>query len=188
MPLAVPTAACGILCPRWPWVTLLWLLALGACSPTFNWRELRPQGTPLLALMPCKPEAAERTLPLDGVPTAMHMHSCEAGGHTFAVAWAQVSDASRVPAALAGWRAGALAALHVDAALAADARTQWPVVVPGAKVQHGVQAEGTGPGGQHAHMRAAFFSSGPQVFQAAVYGTRLSDDVLATFFEGLRLP
>lgn len=187
MPLAVPTAACGIPCPRWPRFTLLWLLALGACSPTFNWRELRPQGTPLLALMPCKPEAAERTLPLDGIPTVMHMHSCEAGGQTFAVAWAEVGDESRVPAALAGWRAGALAALRVDATMAADARTQWPAAVPGAQVQQGAQAAGLGPDGQRTHMRGAYFSQGRQVFQAAVYGARLSDEALVTFFEGLKL-
>ncbi|HEX5737279.1 MAG TPA: hypothetical protein VFY22_02115 [Hydrogenophaga sp.] len=164
------------------------LLALSACSPTFNWRELRPAGTPLQALMPCKPDTAERTVPLAGVPTQMHMHSCEAGGQTFALAWVDVAEEARVPEVLAGWRAGSLAAIRLDPATAADANTTWPVAVPGAQQLQGLQATGQDPQGKATQMRGAYFSKGTQVFQAAVYGPSLSDEVLATFFEGLRLP
>jgi len=163
-------------------------LALGACSPTFNWRDLRPTGTPLQALMPCKPELAERTLPLAGVPTVMHMHSCEAGGQTFAVAWADVADATGVAEILAGWRAGSLAAIRVDPVTAAKADTDWTVTVRGAQLLLGLQATGLNPQGKTVQMRAAYFSKGTQVFQAAVYGPMLPDEVLTTFFEGLRLP
>ncbi|MCU0926082.1 MAG: hypothetical protein MUF44_08585 [Hydrogenophaga sp.] len=87
------------------------LLALGACSPTFNWRELRLDGTPLQALMPCKPESATRPVPLAGTPTELHMHSCKTGGLRFAVAWADVGSAAQVPVALAAWRSASLQAI-----------------------------------------------------------------------------
>ncbi|MBA4264563.1 MAG: hypothetical protein C0453_05735 [Comamonadaceae bacterium] len=164
------------------------LLALGACSPTYNWRDLRPEGTPLQALMPCKPDLAERTLPLAGVPTQMHMHSCEAGGQTFAVGWAAVAAEADVTEVLAGWRAGSLAAIRVDPASAAEANADWPVTVQGADQLQGLQATGQDLQGKAVQMRGAYFAKGTQVFQAAVYGPTLPDEVLTTFFEGLRLP
>jgi len=138
--------------------------------------------------MPCKPELAERTVSLAGVPTRMHMHSCEAGGQTFAVAWAEVAEEARVIEILGGWRAGSLAAIRVDPATASDAQTEWPVTVKGAQQLQGLQATGQDPQGNTTQMRGAYFAKGTQVFQAAVYGPALSDEVLATFFEGLRLP
>lgn len=164
------------------------LLALSACSPTFNWRDLRPTDTPLQALMPCKPELAERLVPLAGVSTLMHMYSCEAGGQTFAVAWADLADEARVTEILAGWRAGSLAAIRVDPVTAADANTDWPVKVQGAQQLQGLQATGQDTRGKPTQVRAVYFSKGAQVFQAAVFGPDISDEVLTTFFEGLRLP
>jgi len=32
---------------------------LAACSPTLNWREVRPEGTRLALLLPCKPDKAQ---------------------------------------------------------------------------------------------------------------------------------
>lgn len=168
---------------------MLWgAVALGACSPTYNWRELRPAGTPLQALMPCKPDTAERVVPLDGTPIPMQMHSCEAGPLTFAVAWAELPSEDRVPAAIRGWRAGALATLRVAGPQAEGVVTDWVVKVPGAQQPQGVQATGQSPQGQPMRMRAAYFAHGRQVFQAAVYGAQLPEDELATFFDGLKLP
>ena len=164
------------------------LLTLSACSPAHNWRDLQLAGTPLQALMPCKPEAAERTVPLAGVPTLMHMHSCEAGEQTFAVAWADAAAETRVPEILTGWRAGSLAAIRVDPATADNATAEWPVTVPGAQQLRGLQAAGQDGQGKTTQVRAAYFSKGTLVFQAAVYGPALPEEVLTTFFEGLRLP
>lgn len=166
-------------------VTALW--ALGACTPTYNWRDLRPAGTPLQALMPCKPELAERTLPLAGVPTQMHMHSCDTGGQTFVVGWASVAEEAGVTEVLAGWRAGSLAAIRVAPGTAAEASADWPATVQGAQQVQGLQATGQNLQGNAVQMRAAYFSKGTQVFQAAVYGPTLSEEALTTFFDGLRL-
>lgn len=182
----------GAPCPGGSLFRCLWLCALAgvltACSPTFNWRELRTDGTPLLALMPCKPERAERSVPLGGAPTRLHMQSCDTGGLTFAVAWAELSDAARAPEALAQWRGAALAAIRVDPALALNPANQWAARVSGATTAQGLMAQGSGHDQRAVHMRAVYFARGNQIYQAAVYGAQLPDAEAATFFEGLRLP
>lgn len=164
-------------------------LVAGACSPTFNWREMRPEGTPLQALMPCKPEAATRPAPLDGgVPVDLHMHSCDTGGLTFAVAWADLGDATRVAGALKGWRRASLGALRVDPARADDPSIAWQASVPGASEAQGLTVQGSDHQGQPTRMRAVHFARGTQVYQAAVYGLAPADEVTAVFFDGLKLP
>jgi hypothetical protein len=168
-------------------VALAALLTLGACSPTLNWRELRLDGTPLQALMPCKPESATRPVPLAGTPTELHMHSCETGGLRFAVAWADVGSAAQVPVALAAWRSASLQAIRLAPTPDDDAAQRWVVAVAGAPAVQGVTAQGQDPQGQPVQTRAAYFAQGTQVYQAAVYGARLSDEAVDPFFAGLRL-
>lgn len=164
-------------------------LALSACSPTFNWRELRPEGTALQVLMPCKPESATRPVPLDGgAPSELHMHSCDTGGLTFAVAWAELGDTARVPAALAGWRRASLGAVRVDPARADDPATAWNAAVPGATQALGLTAQGSDHQGRPVQVRAVHFARGTQVYQAAIYGPTLRDEVTTTFFDGIKLP
>lgn len=163
-------------------------LLLAACSPTFNWRSVAVDGTTLQALMPCKPDAAEREVPLGGQPTRLQMRSCETGGLTFALAWADVGDTARVPDALAGWRRASLVSLRADQALADDPAARWAVSVPGADQALGLRASGRDAQGQPIEMRALHFSRGPWLFQAAVYGRRIDEAALAAFTDGLRLP
>jgi len=167
---------------------LLFAAAVSACSPTFNWREVRTDGAPLQALMPCKPESAVRSVPLGGAPTTLHMQSCDAGGLTFAVAWAELDDAARVPEALAQWRGAALAAIRVEPGLAMDPKTQWPAKVRGAAATQGLAAQGSTHDNRPVQMRAVYFSLGSQIFQGALYGAQLPETEVSTFFEGLRLP
>ena len=163
------------------------LLAAGGCSPTFNWREWPVAGTPLRATMPCKPESATRPVPMLGTPVELHMHSCEAGGLRFALAWADVGQAAQVPVAIAAWRGASLQTLRVTAS-PDDPSLAWTVKVEGVAQVQGVQAQGQDPQGQATQSRSAYFSRGTQVFQAAVYGARLNDEAVEAFFSGLALP
>lgn len=164
------------------------LLLLSACSPTFNWRELRPQGTPLKTLMPCKPEHASRTVPLAGANTDMHLHSCDTGGLSFAIAWVDLGDPARVDAALGEWPRASLASLRLAPEVADRPEALWDFRLAGAPKARGVSVQGTAPQGQAVQMRAAYFARGSQVYQAAMYGPSLPSEVITTFFEGLRLP
>ena len=167
-------------------IGVLMAFLLTACYPTFNWRELRPEGTPLQALLPCKPETAERTVPLGGAPTVLHMHSCKTGDLTFALAWAN-ADAATVPTLLNDWQRASLAAIRVDPALHTDPALRWNATVSGATQVQGIKSQGTNPQGQPVQAQAVYFTRGAQVFQAAIYGAA-SDEVSATFFDGLKLP
>lgn len=77
-------------------VSALWVLA--ACTPAFNWRDVAFDGAPVAALLPCKPDRGERTVPLAGAPRQMVMAGCEAGGATFTVAVVNVQDIAQVGA------------------------------------------------------------------------------------------
>ena len=65
------------------------------CAPDLNWREVRPVGTTLVALLPCKPDRQTRAIPLAGAEVSMEVLGCSAGGTTWAVATADVGDPAR---------------------------------------------------------------------------------------------
>lgn len=160
-------------------------LLLAACNPAFNWREVRPDNTALAVLLPCKPDKATRSVPLGGQATELAMLGCETGGATFAVAVATVQDTSQLAAVLAGWRAATLANMK-----AAGAGEAMPLKVPGAAVQPPavlVRATGRRADGSAVQSQAAYFAQGAQVFQAVIYGDKISTEVSETFFSSLKL-
>ncbi len=164
------------------------LCCVAACSPTFNWREWPVQGTPLKAMMPCKPDAATRQVPMLGAtPVALHMLSCETGGQRFALAWADVGQAAQVPAALSAWRSASLQSLKLAGRTAEDPALAWTVKVAGDPKAQGMQVKGLDAKGQAVDSRTAYFSRGSQVYQAAVYGARLDAQAVEAFFGGLVL-
>lgn len=162
-------------------------LAVG-CSPTFNWREIRGDGMPLQALMPCKPESATRNVPMQGAPTLLHMKSCDAGGLTFTLAWAEMTEAASARAVLDEWRRASLAAIQADPALAATPAAQVKAEMKGADVVLGLQATGRDHRGQPVQMRTLHVGLGKAVFQAAVYGAAPDAAVVDAFFDGVQVP
>ena len=165
-------------------ITCAALLAVGlaACNPTFNWRDVRPDETRLGLLLPCKPDKAEKMVPLGGRPTPLRLMGCDAGGATFAVAVADVADAARAAEVLTQWQSLTLANMKAGVpqvtplVLKGAATFPAPVLV---KAQ-GRRADGTAVNGQ-----AAYFAQGTQVFQAVVYAGKLSPDVAETYFASL---
>lgn len=158
-------------------------LALGACSPALDWRELRPHGTHLLAMFPCKPSVLVRSVGLVGRSVPLSLHACAAAGSTWGLAHADVAD----PALLDG----ALRELRMSAVSNIGATTSEPqaMQVPGA-TPHAASArlrlEGHRPDGKIVQMQVAVFAHGTRVFQATVLAERVSDDASDSFFSGLR--
>jgi hypothetical protein len=155
--------------------------ALTACNPTFNWRDVRPDGTRLALLMPCKPDKAQRTVPMAGQPTELNLLSCDAGGITFAVSVADVKDASKVATTLSQWQSAALA--HIKAAPTADVALKLPGLASAGVL---VKATGQRASGQAVSSHAAYFAQGTQIFQAVMYADKIAPDVADTFFSGLK--
>lgn len=155
---------------------------LAACSPELNWREVRAEPTALTVLLPCKPDRGARVVPLAGRDTPLNMLGCDAGGATFAVAFADAADAGQAAAVLTQWRAATLANMR------AQVPAEKSFTVAGGVVAVRVAASGQRADGKPVQSQAVYFSQGPRVYQAVMYAHKLQPDVADTFFAGLRLP
>lgn len=81
---------------------LLAALALSACTPKYDWREVRGTGpnAPFVVMLPAKPATFSRPINLDGMSLTMTMTAAEVGQSTFAVGSAELADASQADRAL----------------------------------------------------------------------------------------
>lgn len=139
----------------------------------------------MAALFPCKPERRERQVLLGGDRLRMAMHSCTAGGATFALSFAEVADPARVGPLLLEWRRS------VAANLDAEEQTVMPAQVSGMTPQPNAQRvriEGHLPDGKTVEEHAVYFVRGLRIYQAAIVGGKPSADTLDTFFSALDLP
>ena len=158
------------------------LTVLTACNPIFNWRDVRPEGTRLALLLPCKPDKAQRTVPMANQQTEMNLLSCDAGGVTFAVSMADVNDAGKTSAVLMQWQSATLTNIKAGAPITRDA-----FKVPGlANAAVMVKATGQRANGQAVSSQAAYFAQDTRVFQAVMYADAISPDVADTFFSGFK--
>jgi len=167
------------------WPVLFLGCSLLACSPGLNWRDVRPAQSPLLALFPCKPDAAERNLPLGDQEVLVKMLVCEADGALFTLASTDVKSASKLAETLELWRKATLTQMK------AGASNVTPFALKGALALPQASKEGIKPDGSTLTVHAAWFAVGTTVFQVAVYFSSETSDangaVAETYFSGLRL-
>ncbi len=141
-------------------------LALMACNPTYNWREVRVNDTELVGMLPCKPDTGSRVVSLGGKDVDLHMTGCDVGSATYAIASADVKEPGAVSAVLNQWRTATLAnmvaARVVESPMVGSAATRLPAVTM-------VEAEGKRRDGSAVRLQGIWFAKGTQVFHAAVY-------------------
>jgi len=167
---------------------------LAACSPELNWREVRLGG--LAALLPCKPDAARRTVPLGTQDVAMDMLGCEAKGALFAVSHVRLDGRQAVDAARAQWRQQALASLqtrsvqelpfHLAPPGGGQRASQATQVLAGSSTEW-VAAQGTRPDGSPIEARLLWLAQGEDLYHVAMYADQVSDEVVEMLFSGLAL-
>jgi hypothetical protein len=163
---------------------LLAAATLTACTPALDWREVRPAGSGIVALFPCRPNSMTRPLPLAGQTVPLSLHACSAGGQTWGLAFADVGDPARVGATLHELRTSA------ERNLGATAGRPLPLSVPGATPNAAAGREridGRAPDGQALAGQVAVFARGTVVLQATVLGATVPDDAAETFFAALRV-
>ena len=168
---------------RWLPAATVALAALGACSPTFDWRSVRLPDTELVTELPCRPGRFQRDVTVAGVPLKLFMLSCEAGGVTYGVATADVGDPGRVDAVLHALRDGAAVAIR-----SADSPA-GALNMPGATPFSGnssVHLHGRRPDGEAVDEAVRVFGRGTRVFQASAVGATLSEAAVKPFEDGLR--
>lgn len=160
------------------------LLALGACSPTFDWRESRPDPA-LLIHFPCRPKSLTRDVQMAGQAAAMQLTSCSAGGLTFGLGRIDAGDASRVEPLMQATRDALTANLS-----AASAEATGSADVKGAAVHPQSQrfrVEGVTPDGARLRAHAVVFAHEGVVYQATVVGAAPASEIVETFFDSIRL-
>ncbi len=159
-------------------------LLLQACSPTFNWREVRVAETALIAMLPCKPDAVTRAVDMGPVNVEVHMQGCEAGKATFAVATALMPpQAPPTNQMLAQWRAANLMAMQAgNPQVAEQALTGLVGPLP-----QKVSATGMTGQGKSVESRALYFQQGNRLFYAVILADRVTPEMDESFFSGLRL-
>jgi len=159
-------------------------LALCACTPALDWREVRPAGSGASVLLPCRPNGQERRVPLAGQAVQLTLYACSANGQTWGLAFADVADPARLGAALEALRGAAAANIRAVAPGQALA-----LAVPGATPHAAAvrtRLAGLLPTGEAVQMQVAVFARGTRVFQATVLGAAVADELAETYFSSIR--
>lgn len=160
-------------------------LGLPGCSPTLDWRQVRPEGWGLALAMPCRPAAQTRQVALAGPAIELQLLACAADGHTFAVVSADVADPARVGPALLALAAAARANVQ------GTASQDRPATVAGMTPQPAARRwrlSGHLPDGQPVQEQVLVFSHGTRVFQATLAGPAAGEALAAAFFDAIEVP
>jgi hypothetical protein len=155
-----------------------------ACSPTFDWRELQPEGAGVSVLFPCKPDRHARPLRLLDRKLTMEMLVCEAGGVTFALSFADTQDPAAVGASLDELRR--LAVDNVAGTVSSTQPAKVPGMTPNEKAVR-VAINGRLPNGASVGEQVVLFARGLRIYQASVIGAKLPSEPVESFVASLRL-
>ena len=155
---------------------LLLCMLLGACSPALNWRNVTLHG--VQATLPCKPDQAERTVPLAGLDLSLAMVGCEADGGLYAVSHIRLAQGAQGQAVIEAWRAQALQGMR-----ATQAPLVTPVPVLGARPALMVyQASGINPRGQAVQARWTWVQRDQDIYHWALYAPVIHTEMDEPFF------
>jgi hypothetical protein len=157
-------------------------LVLNACTPTLDWREVRPAQSDLKLMFPCRPETQARAIALAGSSVTMQMLTCQAGTWRYALSSADVLEPSRVAPALQELRSSTARNWSGTAQSAGSFKLSgFRTPLEGTRLA----LSGQFPDGRPAVVESAFFAIGTRVFQAAVVGPRAGGDAGEVFFNSI---
>ncbi|MDQ6638856.1 MAG: hypothetical protein M3Z15_04225 [Pseudomonadota bacterium] len=158
-----------------------------ACSPVFDWREARPEGSGATLMFPCRPVKEERSVRIGAAVLPMSLHSCRADGAVFLLATVEVADPAAVTPLLAAFRSQAIANL---AGVASGESAFSPAGATPNPQSARIAIAGARRDGQAVGAQAAFFVKGLRLYQATVLGAEGASgrEAVETFFGAIRLP
>lgn len=177
-----PHAATGFAGVRMGLVLIgVMLLGLGACSPSLNWRSVALGD--LALTLPCKPDRAQRAVPMGVQNLDMEMVGCEADGALFAVSRVGVPPGSDAEQLQAQWQAASLLQMKAQGS---------PVLAPlstnaQALPLRGLTASGQAADGRTLQARLAWAAAGTDVYHFAVYAARITPEMADPFFDGVKV-
>lgn len=176
-------AAMPISRPFFASVTLLAAVLLGACSPTFDWRDVRMENSAVSVLMPAKPSVATRPVTLKGRQYQMTMSAAEVQHVMFAVGTLKVTDPGM---------AGATMTAMKDALLNNIGATAGTETVTRAEDGRILELNAIGrpdAAGQVRSLHARFVARDTLIVQALVAGPQktLTPELVETFMTSLKV-
>lgn len=160
-------------------------LALAACTPALDWRELSPDGSQARVMFPCKPASHARQVAIAGETIELSMFACSAGETVYALSFADVKDPARVGSALDDLVRSAQSNVQAQGG-AASAPANVVGMTPKPQAGQWLLA-GRLPDGRAVQERVMVFSHGTRVYQATMLGAKLDSEAQDTFFGALRV-
>ncbi|HLO92850.1 MAG TPA: hypothetical protein VK195_00905 [Burkholderiaceae bacterium] len=157
---------------------LVALLLLGACSPSLDWREVRPEGSGAELMFPCKPEQGRR--PASAQEPAMGLAVCRAAELSFSLSWSEMPRPDLVGPALRTMGEGLRRRLAAPEAARQELQVRGMTPHP----ESGQQALT----GLRQKARQALFSRGMKVYQLVMMGPRDDEAAWQNFLASVRLP
>jgi hypothetical protein len=156
---------------------------LAACTPKYDWREVRSGDAHYVVVLPAKPATHSRPIDLDGLHTTMTMTATEVDGATFAVGTAELPDAEQALKALAAMKTAMVRNIG------GTVRQEKPL--PPAPAQTAVELEATGmpgPNGKPRLLLARFIARDKRVYQLVILGheDNIPRDAAETFFTSFK--
>jgi hypothetical protein len=171
----------------------VFMLLLAACSPHYNWREIRSDGAPYIIALPARPASFSRNIDLNGTRVNMTMTAAEVDSNTFAVGTAELPSAPQAQAALEAMKQALVRNIG------GTVREQKTLTI--AQSSHAedghlavIEITASGPGdaatgGRPRVLFARFLAKGQRVFQLVATGPEqaLRRDLADTFFSSFQL-
>jgi hypothetical protein len=163
------------------------LMPLPACTPSLNWRDVRPAGAELRMMFPCKPEVFSRAAELPAAAGEMlraGLAVCEVGGRSFSLSWSDVGEPTQVSTALRLMRE------RLSLKLGASVAPLQPLLLPGATPNEFAGRFSLQMHSSEGRPQAAdglVFARGSRVYQLLMMGGQPSPAVWASFAGGIRL-
>ncbi len=176
---------------RWLIAALGTLLSM-ACSPQYDWREVRSGSAPFVVVLPAKPTTLSRPVNLGTILVTMEMVAAEAGGSTFAVGTAELPEGADAPAVLLMMKNALVG--NIRGTIKVEKSVNVASSVNGAKVV-AIEIEATGirngnnNGNAPVWLAARFVAQGKRVYQVLALGDpkAMTHDVTDIFFTSFKL-
>ena len=149
-----------------------------ACSPKFDWREVRGANAPFVVLLPAKPASHTRDVDLGGLRVAMTMTAADVAGVTFAVGTAELPDAAQATKALAAMKTALVRNINGTV-------RQEKTSAPGTASAIDIEAIGA----ESRLLIARFLAKDKRIYQVVVLGKEnaVSREAVDTFFTSFKL-
>ena len=162
------------------------ILLLSACSPKFDWREVRQEENRFQVLMPGKAAHLKRDINLDGIKTTMHMTASEVEDISFLVAYVHIPTDQNDIENSKKQQAIALNAMKIG--MLKNIQGEWISGINTAKPNNTEVAVGNSSSGKKIKMLARFEQRDEYLIQVIMLGNEKSftQDAAEMFFDSYK--